>query len=69
MDQISRNCAQNELHVSKQLRGHPNIVCIESLQHQQPLTIDGEVSLQNYLSMEYCANGDLFQFMNSYGKR
>ena len=69
MDQISRNCAQNELQVSQQLQAHPNIVSIESLELQQPLTIDGEVTLRNYLSMEYCANGDLFQFMNSYGKR
>lgn len=34
MDQISRNCAQNELKVAEQLQAHPNIVNIESLQLQ-----------------------------------
>ena len=34
MDQISRNCAQNELKVAEQLQAHPNIVNIESLHLQ-----------------------------------
>ena len=69
MDSLSKDYAREEYRVAQMLRGHPNIVTIGSFEKQQPITVEGQVLIRDYLTMEYCANSDLFQFMGNYGKR
>ena len=69
MDSLSKDYANEEYKVSQMLRGHPNIVTIGSFEKQQPITVEGQEQIRDYLTMEYCAKGDLFQFMGNYGKR
>lgn len=68
-DSLSKGCAEEEYKVGQILRGHPNIIAISSFEKQQPITIDGQVQLRDYLTLDFCENSDLFSFMSTYGKR
>lgn len=68
-DTKSKGCAEEEMRVGHLLRSHPNIISIHSLEQQQPITIDGEEQIRDYLTLDFCENSDLFSFMSNYGKR
>jgi len=54
--------------VSKILENHPNIIKINSFQKQMPIKINGEEQLRDFLTLDYCENSDLFEFMSKYAK-
>lgn len=68
-DSLSKGCADEEYRVGQILRGHPNVITINSFEKQQPITIDGVVQVRDYLTLDFCENSDLFSFMSNYGKR
>lgn len=63
----NQKMAQNEARVSKYMIGNPNIVHIYDYKKEQ-LIINGVEQEKSYLIMEYCSNGDLYEFMKRYLK-
>lgn len=69
VDASSKEYAEAEFKVGQMLRGHPNIISIHSFERNHPITIDGVKQNRDFLTLDFCANGDLFSFMSTYGKR
>jgi serine/threonine protein kinase len=60
------NNSETEFKVSRRLQGHPNIVQIYSYDKQQPILIEGHLAKRDFMRLELCKNGDLFDFMRRY---
>ena len=49
------------------LKGYENIVQVDSFERSQSLIIDEQLQEDKYFfNMEYCENGDLYDFMSGY---
>jgi serine/threonine protein kinase len=58
--------ADCEYKVAQLLKGHPNIVQIESFRRGGMVELDGAVQTRDFMIMEHCENGDLYDFINKY---
>lgn len=58
--------SDTEFKVAQKLKGHPNIIQIYSYEKDKPITIQGQQTNRDYMSLELCKNGDLFDFMRKY---
>ena len=58
--------AETEAKIGKLLYGHQNIIQIYSFERNQVITIDGQKQKRDFMKMELCENGDLFDFMCQY---
>lgn len=58
----------NEFNVSSALKNHPNIVQISEIKNQAPIVIDGMEQKRDFMKLEYCKNGDLYEFIKAYTK-
>lgn len=65
-DAEAKENPENEYRVSQKLKGHENILQIKSFEQQKPIMINGKEELRDFLVMEYCENGDLFEFLSKY---
>jgi serine/threonine protein kinase len=58
--------AENEFKVSQILKGHPNIVQIDSYSKNSSVTIEGKQQKRDFMTLEYCERGDLYEFLKQY---
>lgn len=54
--------------MAKRLRDHLNIVKIDSFQKQRYVEVAGVLEKRDFMLMEYCRQGDLYDFMTSYAE-
>lgn len=64
-DTMERCSAQNECKIANSMIGHPNIIKISEFQEDN-IIIDGVKDKRCFAILEYCRNGDLFDYMTSY---
>ena len=57
---------ETEFTVGSYLRGHPNIIRIDNFERNKPIIIDGKEENRDFIKLEYCRNGDLFDFISKY---
>ena len=62
---MDRYNAQNECKVANSVVGHPNIIKISEFKHDFVI-IDGIKDKRSFAILEYCKNGDLYEYMTSY---
>ena len=65
----SRQQTENEFRVSQIMKDHPNIIRVHSHERDQVIRVDGKEETRDFLTLEYCENSDLFEFMAKYANR
>lgn len=65
-DLESEKSAEQEFRVAQCLKGHPNIVQINRFEKNKPISIDGKIVCKDFMVMEFCKNGDMYDFMTAY---
>ena len=65
-DSDQQSNAETEFKVSQLLKGHPNIVQVDSFERNCPVIINGLKQNRDFLLLEYCQRGDLCDFLRSY---
>ena len=57
--------AKKEYEIGNLLKGHENIIQIESFEENQLIKINDQEETHSFLKMELCKQGDLFDFIAS----
>lgn len=65
-DYESEKSAEQEFKVAQALKGHPNIVEINRFEKNKPISIDGKTTSKDFMVMEFCKHGDMYDFMTAY---
>ena len=64
-DTMDRYNAQNECKVANSVIDHQNIIKISEFKHDYVI-IDNIKEKRSFAILEYCNNGDLYEYMTSY---
>lgn len=64
-DTTDKYNAQNECKVANSVVGHPHIIEISEFKHESVI-IDGVRDQRSFAILEYCKNGDLYEYMTTY---
>ena len=58
--------AETEFKIARLLEGHPNTIKIYTFEMDKQIQVEGNNEIRNFMNMEYCEHGDLYDFMSKY---